>query len=148
MWKLKKSLYGLKHSGRNWHNLLHHDLKELNFVQSAADTCVFIQNTIRGSTILLVWVDDIIITSSSEELMDITKSKRKERFNMKNLGEVSSFLGIDCQRINKSSTMSQSRFLKEVLTQVGYDQCKPRTTPCKVNPDSYNASQETTAKQH
>ena len=136
VWKLKNSLYGLKQSGRNWHNLLHQYLKELNFVQSTADPCVFIQNTIRGSTILLVWVDDIIITSSSEELMDITKSKLKERFNMKDLGEVSSFLRIDFQRTNKSITMSQSRFLKEVLTKFGYDQCKPRTTPCEFNPDS------------
>ena len=42
VWKLKKSLYGLKQSGRNWHNDLDDDLKELNFVQSNVDPCAFI----------------------------------------------------------------------------------------------------------
>ena len=43
VWKLKKSLYGLKQNGRNWHNLLHQHLKEISFVQSTADPYVFIQ---------------------------------------------------------------------------------------------------------
>ena len=64
---------------------------------------------------------------------------------MKDLGEISSFLGIDLQRTDQSIMMSQTRFLKVVLQRLGYDQCKPATTPCEDNPDSYNASQETAA---
>ena len=56
VWKLKKSLYGLKQSGRNWHNVLHHHLKELNFVQSNVDPCVFVKSDDSGTTILIVWV--------------------------------------------------------------------------------------------
>jgi len=109
VWKLKKSLYGLKQSGRNWHCLLHQYLREMNFLQSNADPCVFIQNAERGTTILLVWVDDIIIASSSKELMDKAKTKLKDRFNMKDLGEISSFLGIDFQRTKECITKSQLR---------------------------------------
>ena len=142
VWKLKKSLYGLKQSGRNWHSLLHQYLKEMNFIQSNADPCVFIQKVAGGTTILSVWVDDIIIASSSKELMDNAKNKLRDRFNMKDLGEISSFLGIDFQRTNQTITMSQSRFLKEVLTRFGFDQCRPRTTPCEFNPNSYHANDE------
>ena len=37
VWRLRKSLYGLKQSGRNWQNLLHDYLIELNFKQYSAD---------------------------------------------------------------------------------------------------------------
>ena len=68
--KLNKSLYGLKQSGRNWHNLLHQYLQDMDFEQSSVDPCVFIKHIENDLIILLVWVDDIIITSSSKELMD------------------------------------------------------------------------------
>ena len=145
VWKLKKSLYGLKQSGRNWHNLLHQYLQRIEFIQSNADPCVFIQKVTGRAIILLVWVDDIIITSNSKELMDNAKIKLEERLNMKDLGEISSFLGIDFQRTNQSIIMSQTRFLNVVLQRFGYYQCKPTTTPFEVNPDSYNGSQETAA---
>ena len=117
----------------------------MNFLQSNADPCVFIQNVESGTTILLVWVDDIIIASSSKELMDNAKNILKDRFNMKDLGEISSFLGIAFQRKKECITMSQSCFLKELLTRFGFDQCKPRSTPCEVNPNSYQANNDTEA---
>ena len=62
VWKLNKSLYGLKQSGRNWHILLHDYLiNELSFKQSTADPCLYFQQ--GGNDILLVWVDDIIIAT-------------------------------------------------------------------------------------
>ena len=54
----------------------------MNFLQSNTDSCVFIQNAERGTTILLVWFDDIIIVSSSKELMDKAKTKLNDRFKM------------------------------------------------------------------
>ena len=61
VWRLRKSLYGLKQSGRNWHNLLHDYLIELNFKQSSADPCLYINRSGREVIILLVWVDGIIL---------------------------------------------------------------------------------------
>ena len=52
VWKLNKSLYGLKQSGRSWHNLLHQYLKEINFVQSYADPCMFVQQ-VEDNTITI-----------------------------------------------------------------------------------------------
>ena len=112
VWKLNKSLYGLKQSGRNWHNLLHQYLQEMNFVQSSADPCVFVQQIRNNTVVLLIWVDDIIIASSSNELMNNVKRKLSDRFNMKDLGEISSFLGIEFKRTKETVTISQSRYLK------------------------------------
>jgi len=130
VWKLKRSLYGLKQSGRNWHNLLYDYLHEMNFTQSSADPCVFIQQVKNDTIVLLVWVDDIILSSSSMELMNDFKCKLNERFKMRDLGEVSSFLGIEFKRSGDTDTISQSRYLKDIISKLGFDDCNPRSTPC------------------
>ena len=78
--------------------------------------------------------------------MDKAKTRLKDRFSMKDLGKISSFLRIEFQRTKECITMSQSRCLKELLTRFGFDHCKPRSTPCEVNPKSYQASDNTEAR--
>ena len=64
--KLEKSLYGLKQSGRNWNNMLHSYLCKERFTQSLADPCVYTRNSeADGLIILIIWVDDIIISATS-----------------------------------------------------------------------------------
>ena len=58
---LKRSLYGLKQSGRNWNKLLHEHLETNRFKQSYVDNCVYTRND--GKVIVLVWVDDIMIVA-------------------------------------------------------------------------------------
>ena len=143
VWKLNKSLYGLRQSGRNWHNLLHDYLHEINFKQSTSDPCVFIQQVDDHTIVMLVWVDDIIIASSSMELMNQFKRKLNQRFHMKDLGEISSFLGIQFKCSDETVTISQSKYLKDIVSKFGYDDCKPRSTPCENKPSSYCTEEET-----
>ena len=117
----------------------------MNFEQSSADPCVFIKSIENDVIVLLVWVDDIITASSSKELLDDFKQKLSNRFNMKDLGELSSFLAIEFERTNETIVMSQSRYLKENLTRFDFHQCKPRTTPCEANSNSYHTEGESVA---
>ncbi len=64
VYKLKKSLYGLKQSGRNWNSVLHSYLISEGFTQSRADNCVYTRITDESVIIVIVWVDDIIIASN------------------------------------------------------------------------------------
>ena len=68
VYKLNKSLYGLKQSGRNWNTVLHTYLVENNFVQNQSDTCVYTMSNDNETIYILVWVDDLIIAASNEEL--------------------------------------------------------------------------------
>ena len=64
-YKLNKSLYGLKQSGRNWNNVLHCFLLDNQFVQSPIDNCMYtIKQFGSKMVVILVWVDDIIIAAS------------------------------------------------------------------------------------
>lgn len=124
-------------SDRNWHNYLNDFLLDLCFVQSDADPCVYVKNDKEGIVIILVWVDDIIIASNSISFMESIKEKLKENFRMKDLGELSTFLGIQFERNNDVIKMNQSYYLKNVLRKFGMEGCKPRSTPCEINLSSY-----------
>ena len=90
MSKLKKSLYGLKQSGRNWNNMLHSYLCEEKFTQSLADPCVYTRNSeADGLIILIIWVDDIIISATTLDLLTSVKETLRRKFKMKDLGKLS-----------------------------------------------------------
>lgn len=69
MCKLEKSLYGLIQSGRNWNRVLHDCLTENVFRQNPADHCVYAKETEQGKAIMIIWVEDLIITASNEKVM-------------------------------------------------------------------------------
>jgi Reverse transcriptase (RNA-dependent DNA polymerase) len=71
--KLKKAIYGLKQSPRAWYAKLSFSLLKINFVKSTTDSSMFIKHSQNITTIILVYVDDIIITGNSNE--DITRVK-------------------------------------------------------------------------
>jgi len=71
--KLKKSLYGLKQSGRNWNNLLHAFFIEKGFLRSSVDNCVYTKHEDDMIIIVLLWVDDIIVAASIEHLLSDVK---------------------------------------------------------------------------
>ena len=114
-------------------------LLDLDFIQSDADSCVYVNNFEDGLVIILVWVDDIIIAVNSNSLLGNVKEKLKEKFNMKDLGELSPFLGIQFTRNGNIMKMNQSFYLKNILQKFGMENCNPRSTPCEMNLSSYEA---------
>ena len=143
VWKLNKSIYGLKQSGRNWKNVLSDFLRDIKFVQSNADACIFIKRNNTEIAIVLVWVDDIIIAANSNKLIIKIKKKLSKRFKMKDLGPLNLFLGIQLNSGSNCITMNQSDYLQNVLQKLGFDECKPRSTPCEQVPNSYHNQEST-----
>ena len=80
--KLKKSLYALKQSGRNWNNMLHSCLCEERFTQSLADPCVNTRNSKADGLIILIIcrVDDIVISATSLDLLTGVKEALCRKF--------------------------------------------------------------------
>ena len=118
----------MKQSGRNWHNVLHDHLKKLNFVQYNVDRCVFVKSDENGTT---MWVDDIIVAVSSSLLLNEIKQHLSSKSNMKNLGPLSYFLGVQFGQKEGVIRMSQSQFLQKILEKFAFQNCKPRATRCE-----------------
>ncbi|KAL9966545.1 hypothetical protein ACROYT_G024633 [Oculina patagonica] len=129
VYKLNKSLYGLKQSGRNWNHVLHCFLQENDFVESPVDNCVYTKQVGSGLVAMLVWVDDIIIAASDMVLLSKTKEMLNKRFHMKDLGRLSYFLGIHFEQGDGFVKMDQKRYISKVLERFEMSDGKPKPTP-------------------
>ena len=131
VYKLEKSLYGLKQSGRNWNRMLHDYLCENMFVQNPADHCVYTKESGSEKVIILVWVDDLVIAASNENVLKAVKQMLTLKFQMKDLGRLRNFLGIVFDQSTDGVTMSQECYVEKLLERFDMKNCKPRTTPCE-----------------
>ena len=136
--KLKKSLYGLKQSGRNWNYVLHSYLVNEGFTQSQADNCVYINITKRSFTVIVVRVDDLIIASNCTDKLDNVKKSLGLRFKMKDLGILAWFLGLEFICKIDVIKVNQTQYIKKVLSKFNMENCKPRSTPCEMGAGNLN----------
>ena len=72
--RLRKSLYGLKQSPREWNANLDNNLIKMKFIRINADSCVYIRTTNSCVVIIAVYVDDLIIAGSSISLVESVKA--------------------------------------------------------------------------
>ena len=146
VWRLNKSLYGLKQSGRNWNFVLSDFFRSLNFQQSNVDACLFMKTQESGAVYIVIWVDDLVIAASNELDLSNIKQTLKRRFRMKDMGSLSWFLGIEFRVTEEGIHMSQSRYIKAILQKYGMEECNPRTTPCESRLDKYGSSVNNSAE--
>lgn len=95
---LKRSLYGLKQASRQWNAEFTKYLISFGFIQSHADNFLFTYNSSKGSLILIVYVDDPLISAIFETLIHELKSSLHTTFTIKDLGHAKYFLGLKVAR--------------------------------------------------
>ena len=92
--KLDKALYGLKQAPRAWYSRLSTKLLTLGFVMSKSDTSLFIYNKSSVVIYMPIYVDDIIVVSSSQDATNALLKDLSAEFALKDLGDLSFFWGI------------------------------------------------------
>ena len=127
--RLVKALYGLKQAPRAWHARLGSVLRCLGFVPSTADTSLFLLHRPEVTMYLLVYVDDIILISSSEAAADRLLSALGGHFAVKDLGALHYFLGLEVSWSPAGLTLTQHNYSLDLLRRAGMLQCKHATTP-------------------
>ena len=92
----KEALYGLKQSPRVWFGRFTQAMESLGYKQSQVDHTLFIKHSQDGKlTLLLVYVNDIIITGNDELEKQTLRERLAAQFEMKDLGKLKYFLGIE-----------------------------------------------------
>ena len=83
-------------------------------------------------TVVVVWVDDIIIASSDVTTLRVVKQSLSQQFDMHDLGELSWFLGIQFTCGDDFVKIDQTKYVEKILSKFGMSDCKPRQTPCEM----------------
>lgn len=128
--ELVKAIYGLKQASRVWNDTFHEFVCSIDFCVSAYDPCLYIKIVDGHCLLLLVYVDDVLITGSSAELIARTKSDLKTRFEMTDSGKCVFVLGMELvENTDGSVTVCQRRYIEDILKRFGMDDCKAVVSP-------------------
>ena len=132
---LKKSLYGLKQSPRNWWLLVSEFiLVHMGWKATVSDPCLFHKTSRTGQLMLLfLFVDDMQVGFQAEDEAEWQESHAllKKRFNITDLGQSTFMLGmrITRDRRERTLTLDQELYVTKALEKFGLDQCKTAPTP-------------------
>jgi hypothetical protein len=99
------------------------------FVQSNADHTLFLKHRKKKVTTIIIYVDDMIITRDDIEEISRLKEQLPAQFEIKNLGRLKYFLGIEMAKSWRGILLSQRKYMLDVLFEVGLLKCKPADTP-------------------
>ena len=110
-----KSLYGLKQAPMQWHEKFDSVMMTNEFKINECDKCVYVKNTEHGFVIICLYVDDILIMGSNNEVIKTTKEMFNNKFDMKDLGVADVILGIKISKTSNGLILSQSHYIEKFL---------------------------------
>ena len=126
---LQKSLYGLKQSPRAWFGKFSQVVEEFGMQKSKYDHSVFCRNSSSGIILLVVYVDDMVITESDSKGISSLKSFFHSQFHTKNLGMLRYFLGIEVMQSKHEIFLPQRKYVLDLLSETEKLGVKPCNSP-------------------
>ncbi|GKE38158.1 ribonuclease H-like domain-containing protein [Tanacetum coccineum] len=123
----------LKQAPRKWNEKLVGVLSECGFTQSLNDQSLFVKSSDNVFIVLLVYVDDIIISGNDLNEINMFKSFLSSKFQIKDLGKQKYFLGIEVLECGNDICLSQMIYCIELLHEFGMLGCKPTSVSMEPN---------------
>jgi len=131
--RLRRSLYGLKQAPRAWFQRFSSVITAVGFSPSAHDPALFVHNSSRGRTLLLLYVDDMLITGDDSEYIAFVKARLSEQFLMSDLGPLRYFLGIEVSSTSDGIYLSQEKYIQDLLDRSSLTDHRTVETPIELN---------------
>jgi len=129
--KLKRCIYGLKQSPREWYYRLVEYLGPFGFDIAPWDLCVLIHKS--GNLFLAIYEDNITLFGATGELKEQTINGLKTEFKVNDMGELDWVLRIQITINDDGITLSQTTFIDKILNCFSLQDCKPVSTPIDSN---------------
>ena len=137
--RLKKALYGLKQAPRAWYSRIDSYLLQLGFTKSEADPNLYFIVVDGEPLILILYVDDLFLTGS-ERLIRESKQNLACEFDMKDIGLMHYFLGMEVWQSIGRIFLGQGKYILDILKRFGMLDCRPMSTPMITNWKKIDAS--------
>ena len=132
--KVQKSIYGLKRSLRTWFNIFTTFVKSQEYSQGYSDHTLFTKIFKTGKiVVLIVYVYDIVLTGDDQTEISQLKQRMSDEFEIKDFGNLKYFLGIEVTRSKEGISVSQRKYIIDLLTETGMLGCRLADTPIKFN---------------
>jgi len=131
--RLRRSLYGLKQAPRAWFQRFASVIIAAGFSPSNHDPALFIHTSPRGRTLLLLYVDDMIITGDDSEYIAFVKARLSEQFLMSDLGPLRYFLGIEVSSTSDGIYLSQEKYIQDLHARSCLTDHRTVETPIELN---------------
>ena len=131
--RLHKAIYGLIQSPRTWFGKFNEVVLKFGLQRCHSNHFVFSHTFDKGKILLIIYVDDIIITSDDKQGIDDLKRYLQNSFQTKDLGKLLYFLGIEVARSKEGISLSQRKYVLDVLEETSLLGSKPMKTPMDPN---------------
>lgn len=131
--RLKKAIYGLKQSPRAWFDRLCQAMSQFGYKQCSADSTVFVKWRNGKVAVLVVYVDDMVLTGDHLEEIRWLKGSLAQLFEIKDLGPLKYFLGTEIAKSQQGVYLCQRKYALDLLKETGKMGCKPAVTPIEVS---------------
>jgi hypothetical protein len=129
VWRLLKSLYGLKQAGLNWYRTLCRALRDLGFMRSSVDYCIFFRRSEHGLIATAFHVDDLVFTGNDTSGIESTLVELNDKFQIKRLGLAGWLLGMAVQQSRGELVLHGQQFARQTIHRFGLEECNPISTP-------------------
>ena len=130
--RLLKAIYGLKQASRAWNQQFHGVLVELSFARTLSDAGVYVcHHGGDGILIIILYVDDITLMGPSLERIKQIKETLSSHYDMSDLGEIESYLGMRIvrDRENRRIEIDQSGYIEDILRRFNMSDTNPHNMP-------------------
>ena len=127
--RLRKAIYGLRQAPRALYTTLRTALFQLGFKNSKADSSLFIYTHGPIICYFLVYVDDLVITGNDIQFVDHIIQKLGEKFSLKDMGNLSFFLGVEVIPTHAGLFLSHHQYIRDLLSTTNMLGAKDVSTP-------------------
>ena len=127
--RLRKSLYGLKQSPRAWFGKFSEVIEKFGLQKSKSDHSVFYKSSRASIILLVVYINDIVITGNDMACISSRQSFLHGQFHTKDLGMLKYFLGVEVMRSKRRIFLSQRKYVLDLLSKTRKLAAKPCHSP-------------------
>ena len=130
---IQRALYGLKQAPRAWFAKFSSTISRLGYMASHYDSVLFLRRTDKGTILLLLYVDDIIITGDDLSGIQELKDFLSQQFEMKYLRHLSYFSVLEITHSTDGLYNTQAKYTSKLLSRAGLTDNKTVDTPVELN---------------
>ena len=130
---LLRAIYGLKQSGRSWHQDIDAYLRYLHLIPTSSDSNLYYLHTPHKWILLILYVDDIFITGNDSSHIQTICDQLQSKYQMTLLGAIQKYIGIEFLSTDQGLYLHQAAYIHHLLLESQMAQSNPSHTPLQQN---------------